>query len=901
MNGTTRFLATVSEEEKGETRNVCNQVGYESVALVPIRLGDRIFGLIHVADLQENMVPLEIVETLEKVAMQLGEAIQRIRMGEETQRRLRELEARQRVIESIFQTLDLNKRLSIALSETMKLIEAEMGGIYLVERDRLILRVHQGLPDEMLASRRDLPIAKTAWTRETTVHHERLSERGGHMDEICKGAGIQSWAAVPLKVKDRLIGALCLASYLYEAFSADEIRALTALAELVAVSVENARLYTEAQRRLARLTTLREIDRSIASQLSLEEIMSIVLKQVPPHIVGVDAVGFSLINWEKKRTSLALLHLQGGVYIQDEVFELSESLLEYLAIRRQPVMIYDLLADPRVQNHRQIIREYGLKSYLGVPLVVQDQVIGLLHVLTTQPRQFMDEEVDFFTTMAGQAAIAIRNVQLFQSVIVSEAKYRSLFESSKDVVYISSKDGSFIDINPAAVELFGYMKEELLSMKIETLYVSPSERIKFMAEIEKKGFVKDYTINFKKKDGTILSTLVTAVVRGDKDGSLIGYQGIIRDITERKQAEKALRESEERYRSLFENMLDGFAYCRMLFEHNRPQDFIYLNVNSAFEKLTGLKNVVGKKVTEVIPGIRESYPELFEIYGRVALTGQPERFELYLEPLAAWLSISVYSTEKECFVAVFDNITERKRAEEERERLLAEIAAKNQELESFVYTISHDLRAPLVSLDGFSSLLKKESQNQLGEQGQHYLERIRANVVHMNTLVTELLELSRIGRVVGPEEEIDVGVLLREIKEGLVLKLEQEGVEFIVQQPLPAVRGDRGRIRQVFANLIENAVKFRSLERRLRIEVGCEEEKGFYRFHVGDNGIGISPQYQEQIFEPFRQLDSGIEGVGMGLSLVKRIVEHHGGRLWVESEVGKGATFYFTIPITSDQ
>ena len=248
------------------------------------------------------------------------------------------------------------------------------------------------------------------------------------------------------------------------------------------------------------------------------------------------------------------------------------------------------------------------------------------------------------------------------------------------------------------------------------------------------------------------------------------------------------------------------------------------------------------------------------------------------------------------FQTIYQDVTERKRAEEERERLLAEIAAKNQELESFVYTISHDLRAPLVSMDGFYSLLKRESQNQLGEQGQHYLERIRANVAHMNTLVTELLELSRIGRVVGPEEEIDVGVLLREIEEGLVLKLEQEGVEFIVQQPLPAVRGDRGRIRQVFANLIENAVKFRSLERGLRIEVGCEEERGFYRFHVRDNGIGILPQYQEQIFEPFRQLDRGIEGVGMGLALVKRIVAYHRGRFWVESELGKGSTFYFTIP-----
>ena len=131
-----------------------------------------------------------------------------------------------------------------------------------------------------------------------------------------------------------------------------------------------------------------------------------------------------------------------------------------------------------------------------------------------------------------------------------------------------------------------------------------------------------------------------------------------------KRAEERLHESEERYRSLFENMRDGLAYCKMLFENNRPQDFIYLEVNSAFEELTGLKNVVGRKVTEVIPGIRESNPELFEVYGRVALSGKPERLETYIETLGIWFSISVYCPRREYFVAVFDTITERKSAEE---------------------------------------------------------------------------------------------------------------------------------------------------------------------------------------------------------------------------------------------
>jgi PAS domain S-box-containing protein len=288
------------------------------------------------------------------------------------------------------------------------------------------------------------------------------------------------------------------------------------------------------------------------------------------------------------------------------------------------------------------------------------------------------------------------------------------------------------------------------------------------------------------------------------------------------------------------------------------------------------------------------------LLGVLALSdrGAPRRFSAQDQDLLTLFAdhAAIAIENARLYDAAQREITGRKQAEAEQKRLLAELEAKNRELEAFVYTVSHGLKAPLVSLDGFSSVLQKQCYNQLGEKGKHYLERIQANVIRMDALIRNLLELSRIGLVVGQIEEVDVTVLLREVQDELAIRLKEATAEVVVQEPLPALRADRGRIHQVFTNLLDNAVKFRSAERALRIEVGCRQEGDVYRFHVADNGLDIAPQYHEEIFAPFRKLHPEIEGVGMGLTLVKKIVEHHGGRIWVESEAGKGSTFYFTIP-----
>ena len=226
---------------------------------------------------------------------------------------------------------------------------------------------------------------------------------------------------------------------------------------------------------------------------------------------------------------------------------------------------------------------------------------------------------------------------------------------------------AFLEVNDAAVRRYGYARDEFLAMSLKD--IGPPEGLGEGGEGHhrvKGGRVIDVRIN---------SSLLA--FRG-REATLVSAEHLTERDAPRAPTDVALREGDRGYRSLFDNMLEGFAYCQMLFDRDQPHDFVYLEVNKAFEALTGLKNVVGRKVSEVIPGIRESNPELFEIYGRVAVTGKPERFETYVEPLGVWFSLSVYSPAREYFVATFDNITDRKRGEtalresEERYRVIAE-------------------------------------------------------------------------------------------------------------------------------------------------------------------------------------------------------------------------------------
>ena len=373
-------------------------------------------------------------------------------------------------------------------------------------------------------------------------------------------------------------------------------------------------------------------------------------------------------------------------------------------------------------------------------------------------------------------------------------------------------------------------------------------------------------------------------------------------------ADEALRESEARFRSLFDNMQEGFAYCRMLFDGDRPDDFIYLHVNDAFTRLTGLQNVLGRKVSEVIPGIQDTDAELFVIYGRVAATGQPEKFERYVQALKMWFSISAYCPAPGHFVAVFDVITARKEAEEQVRQLnleleervrqrTAQLETANKELEAFSYSVSHDLRAPLRAVDGFGGILAEEHASRLDEEGLRVVGVIRREAARMGQLIDDLLAFSRVGRGEMRSVEIDMTLLARTVFEECAAAAVDRKTRLSLGTLVPAT-GDPRLIRQVLANLLSNAIKYTKPRTEAEIELGSRADGKECVYWVKDNGVGFDPKYAGKLFGIFQRLHSEdqFEGTGVGLALVQRIVLRHGGRVWAESKLDEGAVFYFTLP-----
>ncbi|MBV6399823.1 MAG: Adaptive-response sensory-kinase SasA [Anaerolineales bacterium] len=368
--------------------------------------------------------------------------------------------------------------------------------------------------------------------------------------------------------------------------------------------------------------------------------------------------------------------------------------------------------------------------------------------------------------------------------------------------------------------------------------------------------------------------------------------------------QEELRRSEERYR-LISSVTSDYVFSNI---QDEKGDIALNWVAGAFERISGYTvqefNERGGWVATIYPDdIEKDARDMDKI--RRGETVISELRTVHKDGSIRWVrnyAHPVLDSQQNTLIGIYgavQDVTEQKQVQQEREDLIRELEAKNAELEQFAYTVSHDLKAPLITIKGFLGFLPEDARSGNVERLEGDLRRIGDATEKMRKLLDDLLELSRIGRLANPPTVIALKTLIDETL-GLVQgRLAERKIRITIEDDLPFLYGDRSRLLEVLQNVFDNALKFMGDQSNPQIEIGGQKEpqNGFVTIFVRDNGIGIAPQYHEQIFGLFNRLNPKIDGTGVGLALAKRIVEFHGGRIWVESRVGEGATFYFTLPL----
>ena len=492
-----------------------------------------------------------------------------------------------------------------------------------------------------------------------------------------------------------------------------------------------------------------------------------------------------------------------------------------------------------------------------------------------------------------------------EGVRESEERYRAVVEEAAEGILLVDGDSKrILEANAAYQNLLGYTAEEILGL---TLYdVVPYSQEDMDCYIERVLAQRRYVSGerrHRRKDGSLVSVEVSA--------NVISYGGreaisiVVRDITEHKQTE----EISSRLAAIVDSSDDviiGKTLGGIITSWNRGAEKIY---GYSSEEAVGrhISMLVPADLPDEIPAImkRLSLGEGITHYETVRVTKEGRRLDVSL-------TISPIRDSQGNIVGastIARDITSRKEAEEEirllneqleqrvRQRT-AELEEANKELESFSYSVSHDLRAPLRHIDGFAQLLQKRATAVLDETARRYLDMIVESTNHAGDLIDNLLAFSRIGRAEIKHADVDMNRLVQETLDDLRLETEGQNISWKVGE-LPEVQGDPPMLRIVMVNLLSNAVKYTCTREQAIIEVGTRSNGDETVFFVSDNGVGFDMQYVDKLFGVFQRLHSveEFEGTGIGLATVRRIVNRHGGHTWAEGSVGSGATFYFSLPL----
>ena len=476
---------------------------------------------------------------------------------------------------------------------------------------------------------------------------------------------------------------------------------------------------------------------------------------------------------------------------------------------------------------------------------------------------------------------------------------RSLIEASLDSLVTISPQGKIADVNQATEKLTGKSRLELIGTDFPGYFTEPDRAIAGYQQVVVNGFVTDYPLAVRHRDGHVTDVLYNASVYRNEAGIVLGVFAAARDVTERKRAQL----EREQYFKFFNIATDLMGIA--------DPNGAFKKINPAFVKTLGYSEaeILEKSFIELVhPDDRQATRDEMARQLQRGFTLDFENRYLCKDGSFRWLSWKANVKYDEGLTyATARDITELKKAEDkinelnrDLERRVVErtvqLEAANKALEAFSYSVSHDLRTPLRAIDGFSHILLEDYTDKLDEEGKRLLNVVRDNTSRMGQLIDDILKFSRAGRVEITFSEIDMEKLAREVYEELRPAVGHE-VQVEIGHIPPAL-GDRAMMHQVFVNLLSNAIKFSRPREAARIGVGGSIEGDEAIYFVKDNGVGFDMQYVGKLFGVFQRLHSvnEFEGTGIGLAIVKRVITRHGGRVWAQGKVNEGATIYFALP-----
>ena len=553
----------------------------------------------------------------------------------------------------------------------------------------------------------------------------------------------------------------------------------------------------------------------------------------------------------------------------------------------------------------------GIRGYLGVRLESSDgEPLGVLVVMDTAPIRNRAEVASLVKVFAARAAAELERIRAEAELARTSERFSKVFASSPSPIVISRlEDGRYADVNPAFERIFGWSRAEVLGRSALDIGIWPSaeERARWVAELAAAQHTQDFEAILLTREGEPLTVLLSAAAI-DLEGvpHLIAFA---HDQTQHRRAEDAKRAALERFEAIFQHApnvaIQGYDIRGNV-----------MHWNQASERLYGIPSAeaLGRPIQSLLH-TPETAREFEAVVAGICASGTPSEPGEWPIPLRdgreIWVLSTMFPVYSEGVIAeIFCmdvDITDLKRANESVRQLnveleervaarTAELAELNRELEAFSYSVSHDLRAPLRSIEGFGRLLAQEYAGQLDATGLDYVERMCRGAKRLAQLIDDLLELTRIDRAEIRSAEVALGELAGEIVEELRQGAPQRRVAIDIAAGMRA-QGDPQLLRIALQNLLDNAWKYSGKTTDARIEFGCTEGGGERIYHVRDNGAGFDMAYAEKLFAPFQRLHGAqeFEGSGVGLATVGRVIKRHKGRIWAEAAPGQGATFYFTL------